>query len=113
MAWGRNKFRAKRTEVDGIMFASKSEAKRYEQLKELLDAGEIWDLELQPVFTFEINGELLRYPSKRVIKYLADFRYQTKDGEVIEDVKGMDTPMSKLKRSLVAHIHKQEVIIIK
>ena len=113
MHFNRSKYRAKRTEVDGIMFASKAEAKRYEVLKDRVASGEIWDLELQPVFTFEINGELLRYPSKRVIKYLADFRYQTPDGEVIEDVKGMDTPVSKLKRSLVAHVHKKEVIIIK
>ena len=113
MRFGSNKFCAKRTEVDGITFASKAEAKRYVKLKELEAEGLIWNLELQPAFTFLINGELLRYPSKRVVKYLADFRYQTEDGEVIEDVKGMDTPMSKLKRSLVAHIHKQEVIIIK
>jgi len=113
MFYGKSKYRAKRTEVDGITFASKAEAKRYVHLKELEESGDIWELELQPVFTFNIDGEPLRYPSNRIVKYLADFRYQTKDGEVIEDVKGMDTPVSKLKRALVKHVHNKEVIIIK
>jgi hypothetical protein len=109
----KNKYSAKRTEVDGITFDSKAEANRYIKLKGLVEDGLIWGLELQPEYTFPINGEVLKYPSKRVVKYRADFRYQTPAGEVVEDVKGMDTMTSKIKRSLVKHIHKIEVQIVK
>jgi len=108
----RNKYGAKKTEVDGILFDSKAESKRYLVLKALVEQGDIWSLELQPEYTFPIDGRELRYPSKRVVKYRADFRYQTPEGEVVEDVKGFDTITSRIKRSLVAHIHNIEVKII-
>jgi hypothetical protein len=55
--FGRNKYRAVKTEVDGIMFDSKKEAGRYVELKKRLDAGIIQDLKLQPKFDCIINGK--------------------------------------------------------
>jgi len=95
----RNKYHAVRTEVDGIGFASKREAQRYVELKLLEKAGEITCLELQPVFPL-----LAAYRGGGVAvgKYLADFRYIRKDGEVIvEDVKGVKTPVYNLKKKIV------------
>lgn len=82
MVTRKNKLRNQKTVVDGITFASKKEAARYSELKLLERAGEITDLQCQPVYRLEVNGQL-------VCKYIADFKY-VQDGEpVVEDVKGM------------------------
>jgi hypothetical protein len=101
-AW--SKFRNKRTEVDGITFASKAEARRYQELKILQKGGSISSLELQPRFKLEVNGEL-------ICVYVADFRYKDhKDGSgVVEDVKGFVTPEFRLKKKLMKAIHGIEI----
>lgn len=103
-----NKYSAVREVVDGHTFPSRREARRYRQLKLMTQAGEIEDLELQPKFPLEINGRpvLIKsdgYPNGRRASYIADFRYRlTETGcTVVEDVKGMDTPVSRLKRAFV------------
>ncbi len=54
MAWNRyrtsNKYKNKKVEVDGIVFDSKKEAKRYQELLLLEKAGEITDLQRQVKF---------------------------------------------------------------
>lgn len=97
-----HKYHAKKTTVDGIIFDSKAEARRYSELKLLERAGEISHLELQPRFilqeAFTKNG--VRH---RAITYSADFRYcDTLNGSqvVVEDVKGMRTQMYLLKKKL-------------
>jgi hypothetical protein len=91
----RSKYSAIPTWIDGVRFASKREARRYQQLLLLVKAGEIQNLQLQPAYTVSINGILC-------CTYKADFRYQTKAGAwVIEDSKGMRTPVYKLKKRLV------------
>lgn len=97
----KSKYRAIKTTVDGITFASKAEAKRYQELKALCLAGHILNLKCQPVFVLAdavtINGR--RRPS---IRYVADFSYYTPDMDfVVEDVKGMLTPVYRLKRHLM------------
>lgn len=75
---------ARRT-MDGILFASQKEMKRYAELKMLVRAGEISDLSLQPKFEVEANGELY-------CTYTADFSYREKDGTlVVEEVKSTGT----------------------
>jgi dsDNA-binding SOS-regulon protein len=89
------KYRAIRSEADGIWFPSKKERDRYAALKLLERAGKITDLTLQPSFTLTVNAI-------KVATYRADFQYTTKTGEVIiEDVKGMKTPVYKLKKKMV------------
>lgn len=91
------KYHAQRTEYDGIKFASKKECLRYIELKNRLKDGTIQDLKLQVPY---ILIEKSRYG--RAIKYIADFTY-TEFGEfVVEDVKGMKTPVYKLKKRLMA-----------
>jgi hypothetical protein len=94
-----NKYHAVKTEVDGYVFDSQKEARRYSVLKTLESDGDISDLELQPKFHIVLNGE-------KICTYIADFRYfdnYTK-GAVTEDVKSAATrkiPIYRLKKKLV------------
>jgi hypothetical protein len=85
-----SKYRAKRTEIDGKVFHSGKEARRYAELKTLERAGYISGLELQPKLPIEICGEHL-------CNYIADFKYWEDGTLVIEDVKGVRTPTFNLK----------------
>lgn len=83
---------------DGKRFASKAEMARYEELTKMLMRGEIEDLELQVVYRIDHNGV-------HICKYLADFRY-VQDGQVIvEDVKGVSTPVYQLKKKMMLAFH--------
>lgn len=92
-----SKYYAKKTERDGIVFASQREAARYCELKRLERAGKIQDLRLQVPF---ILVERSQYG--RAIKYIADFVYNENDQMVAEDVKGYQTDVYKLKKRLLA-----------
>lgn len=86
------------TEVDGIRFDSKREARRYSELKLLERAGEITELALQPVFKLNING-------KGCGKYVADFAYMAGGKLHIEDSKGVKTQVYKLKKRIVEALY--------
>lgn len=89
------KYRAVKTTVDGIVFDSKREALRYQELKLLFRSGKIRNLELQPKLDFLIGGE-------KVFTYYPDFIYFDEDGSrVVEDVKGFRTPVYRLKKKLI------------
>lgn len=93
-----NKYRAQKTQVDGITFDSKREARRWQELKLLERAKEIWKLERQ--VTFE-----LRVKSILICKYRADFVYHDKTGQIVEDVKGVRTDAYRIKRNLMSAIY--------
>jgi len=103
----RSKYGAVRTEVDGIKFASKAEARRYGELKLLEKAGEIRGLECQPEFplmVLDIHGKPVS-----VGRYIADFRYRAgKNGLLtVEDVKckATRTAVYRLKKRIVEAQH--------
>jgi hypothetical protein len=91
-----NKYHAVKTTIDGIVFDSKREAARYQELCLLEKAGEITDLSIHPAFlladAFNNRGE--HYWS---IVYKADFKYQDGDAIVVEDIKGTVTQLASLK----------------
>ena len=89
-----NKFKNIPTFVDGIRFASKKEAGRYQELKLLEMNDELRNLELQPRFSCIVNG-------RKVCDYIADFRYFSNNSYIVEDVKGKKTDVYKLKKKLV------------
>ncbi len=93
-----NKYRAIKTVVDGIKFDSKKEARRYSQLKILEKVGDVSELELQPKFDLMVNGKKCGF-------YKADFRYRQDGNIIIEDVKGMKTPVYNLKKRLIKAIY--------
>lgn len=97
----RSKYGAVKTTVDGVTFDSKAEARRYGELKILQAAGEILgSLILQPVFILWVKRGDGREVS--VGKYVGDFQYEAPDGTiVVEDVKGVKTPVYRLKKKMV------------
>jgi hypothetical protein len=92
----RSKYNNQKTIVDGIVFDSKKEATRFGQLKAMEMAGIINDLKLQIPMPYELNG-------KKIFKYVCDFVYfdRGKNELIFEDVKGMKTPVYKLKKKLI------------
>lgn len=92
-----SKYHAVKTVLDDIKFDSKKEAKRYIQLKQLERAGLIKKLRLQVPFVL-IDKSVYG----REIRYVADFVYVENDVEIVEDVKGVKTPIYKLKKRLMA-----------
>jgi len=98
-AGGGHKYQAVATTVHGFRFASKAEARRYQDLLLIGMAGEIRNLELQPRFDLHVGGV-------KVATYVADFRYEERVSgahqlpwrDVIEDVKGVRTPTYRMKQ---------------
>ena len=87
--------------VDGRLFDSKAEAARWRELCLLERAGEITELERQ------VEYELIpKQKGERAVKYIADFRYVDHEGKtVVEDTKGVRTPVYILKRKLLLWVH--------
>jgi hypothetical protein len=78
---GRPKYGAKKTQVDGITFASQKEARRYVELRMLKTEGDIIFFHRQPIF--DLPGGTT---------YRPDFLIFWHDGRVTyEDVKGHRT----------------------
>lgn len=100
------KYRNKKTVIDNVTFDSKLEARHYGKLKLLMQAGEINRLELQPRYELIVNYINIGF-------YKADFRFFDKkeDRERVIDCKGIDTPVSKLKRKMVKAIYNIDVEI--
>jgi hypothetical protein len=107
-----NKYHAIPVHVDGVRFASKKEAARYLELRLWEKAGQIAELERQPVYPLHIL-ELWRSSAPLVIttvgKYTADFRYlNLVTGEyVVEDVKSEATRTRdyRLRKTIAEAIH--------
>lgn len=98
----KHKFKAIPTELDGIKFASKKEAKRYRELELLKKSGELLFFLRQVPFHLPGN-----------VKYVCDFLCFWKEGSVtIEDVKGITTPMYILKRKQVEAIYPIKIMEI-
>ena len=96
-----SKYANKKTEIDGVLFDSRKEAGRYQELRLLERAGEIMDIERQ--VTYEL---IPKQQGERACHYIADFRYKDKDGQVVvEDVKGYKTEVYKIKRKLMLQRH--------
>ena len=99
-----SKYRNEKTVYDGITFDSKKEAARYADLRLLEKAGDITFLHLQEKFPVIIGRD-------KICDYIADFYYMESGGRyVIEDCKGMRTPVYKLKKRLVEAIYGIKII---
>lgn len=98
----RAKYNNKKTVIDNIVFDSKKEAARYVELKSLLKAGAISDLELQVRFPLSVNGQ-------KICVYVADFCYKSKGKTIVEDVKGVKTGIYRLKNKMMKAIYGIEI----
>ena len=101
----RSKYRAVPTVVDNVRFASKKEARRYEELVMLSRANKISHLQLQPGFRLEVKGQL-------ICTYVADFQYLDLGAMhvVTEDVKGVKTPVYRLKKKLLKALYDIDIV---
>lgn len=104
------KYNAKKTVVDGNTFASKLEADRYVQLKLLEKAGEITALVLQPEFQI-LRGFINPDTGEKIRSrfYVGDFQYieNGTNKTVVEDTKGVETDVFRLKWDLVRSMYPQ------
>lgn len=97
--WDRgNKFKAVRTEVDGIKFPSKREAHRWLELRLLERAGVISNLKRQVKYPLIVNG-------MKVCDYIADFTYSENGETITEDCKGARPYWYLLKKKLMLACH--------
>ena len=117
----------KKTEVDGIVFDSQTEAEYYQHLKELKKNKQIKDFTMQDEFTLQdkfiiVNGKRINGSDKNfkkvqkanpgctiaAIKYIADFTVYYNDGSVqVVDVKGQKTADFKLKEKMFNYMYPQ------
>ena len=105
------KFRNEPAMRGEIRFDSKREARRFDELKSLYDAGEIAELKLQPEFTLQEAFTAPDGSRVRAIRYRADFSYKTPAGGlIVEDVKGVRTDVYKLKRKMVRDKYGIEIV---
>lgn len=124
MAWNRyngNKYGSKKIEIDGIVFDSKKEAKRYKDLSLLEQAGAIQNLQRQVKYVLipaqrEFTNEIYKSGRKkgcfkqgklleRECTYIADFVYIQDGKYIVEDTKGFRTKDYIIKRKLMLHVH--------
>ena len=114
-----NKYNNKKCTVNGIIFDSRKEARRYQELLLLQRAGVIKNLQRQVKYVlipaqyesyerYGKNGQELT-PGKKLIErecaYVADFVYVEDGKTVVEDTKGMKTKDYILKRKMTLFFH--------
>lgn len=108
------KYRNTPVVVDGIKFDSMHEARRWQQLKLLERAGKISLLERQVPYELAPSVKLVNEKRARpAIRCVIDFRYFSAEEAriVIEDAKGLETPVSRIKRHLMKSVHGIDVRI--
>ena len=93
-----SKYGNKKVKLEGYVFDSRAEAARYQELRLMEKADAIHALEVHPIFYFSINNVSLGY-------YKADFQYWENGRRIVEDVKGVRTPVYRLKAKLLLALH--------
>lgn len=110
--------KARRTVHAGVEFASAKEARHYALLLQRQKRGQITGLEVQPAFPIVIDEKQVRcLPDKngrqgRPMVYHADFMYVEGGTRRVIEVKGYDTPGSRIRRALVQHIYGIEIEVV-
>jgi len=95
----RTKYNAKKTLYNGYLYDSKKEANRAWELDMMIRAKKVVKVERQPRFDIYANSKFIAF-------YKADFKvFYPKGYFEVEDVKGMRTPMYRIKKKLVEAIY--------
>ncbi len=98
MIW--HKFHAVRTEVQGVTFSSKKEARYWQGLELAKQSGDL---------LFALRQVPFHLPGG--VKYVVDFCEFWKNGEVrFVDVKGFKTPMYLLKKAQVETLYPIKIL---
>lgn len=85
-----NKYGAQKVAIDGYTFASKAEARRYDELRWLAIGKQIRDLSVHPSWPLTINGVTIG-------RFTGDFSYFEAGKLVCEDVKGVISEAASLR----------------
>lgn len=118
-----HKYHSKKVEINGKVFDSKKEAKRFSELYLMEKAGTITDLKTQVKFVlipaqykfferYGKKGQRLKDGMKcleRECAYIADFVYFQNGVKVVEDTKGFRTKDFIIKRKLMLYLHGIEI----
>jgi hypothetical protein len=103
-----SKYRNKKIEVDGIVFDSRKEARRWFELVRLQELGQISDLRRQVAFELappvRFDGEAKLKPA---LRYVADASYMENGVLIVEDCKSAITrrnPVYRIKRHLMVAV---------
>lgn len=105
-----SKYHSRKVTVNGIVFASHREARRYQELQMLLRAGEISQLQMQKKYTLIPAQKKPSGGTERAVTYTADFVYKDRDGnEIVEDSKGVRTQQYIIRRKLMLRVHGIEI----
>lgn len=89
------------TEVDGIRFDSRKEAKYYEDLLWQQRTGAVKSIELQPEFVLQPGYEVAGKKIRPII-YRADFKVTEANGHIYYvDTKGMRTQVYLIKKKML------------
>lgn len=115
-----NKYHNRKVKVNGLVYDSKRELRRWNELLLLQRAGQITDLKRQVKFVLIPaqheestigkrggikQGKLI----ERECSYIADFVYTENGKMVVEDTKGCKTKDYIIKRKLMLYIHNIKV----
>ena len=105
-AWHSVKYGNRKVQTEDGTFDSVKEYSRWQELKLMERAGEIYELRRQVPFVLiptqrDDRGKVI----EREVKYIADFTYREKCGNrlVVEDTKGMKTREYILKRKMMLY----------
>lgn len=112
-----NKYKSRKTSVNGVNFDSRKEADRYIELNLLSRSGAITSLKRQVKFELipaQYEPDIISPRGKvkkgklieRAVSYIADFVYTDENGKtVVEDTKGFRTKDYIIKRKLLLYMH--------
>lgn len=100
-----SKYHNKISHFEDKKFHSRGELNRYRDLLLLERSGNIFNLKLQVKYPLIVNDV-------KISTYIADFVYYEEDNLVIEDFKGVQTPVFKLKWKILQAMHKKDLNII-
>lgn len=106
-----SKYKNTKVVIDGHAFDSKKEADRYQDLKILVKAGQISDLQLQVAFVL-VESVVLDGRKKPAMRYIADFVYCSDGLKIVEDVKSSATrklAAYRQKKHLMKSVHNIEI----
>lgn len=121
MAWrnySQNKYKNHKVEIDGEIFDSRKEARRWQELRLAERADAIRDLQRQVKYIVvpaqrepdqrgPRGGVIKGKTIERPVYYIADFVYYDVNANeiIVEDTKGMRTPEYIIKRKLMLLVH--------
>lgn len=106
----KNKYNAQKCKINGCVYDSRKEARRYAELQILLKAGIISQLRRQVKYILiptqrDEDGKLI----EKECSYIADFVYDQDGRTVVEDVKGYKDGAAYrifgIKRKLMLYTH--------